>query len=264
MKITRYTLAGLPCVEVAPAEARPDLPLVIGLHGWGDWGETYTWLTPWISSSDYRFVFPTARRRVFTTLFSWFDLEYKGLFLANLAPQVARARLTVNTLIDELRERYNVPANRVAVGGFSVGAMLGLDVGLHYPEKLGGLFSLSGFLVADNDFPTNPLDLESYYSDDRGDLDSRIALAAEQRLPMLVAHGLFDYMIPSQAGRVYYRKLRKAGVPVEFYEFWGGHQITMDELIRLDSFLASIFKPAPVGASNNGVVAAATASTVLV
>jgi phospholipase/carboxylesterase len=248
MKITRYNLAGLPCVEVAPELDRPDLPIVIGLHGWGDWGETYTWLAPWISDSEYRFVFPTARRRVFGALFSWFDLEYKGFFMANLAPQVTRARSLVNNLIDELRGRYKLPADQVAVGGFSVGGMLSLDVGLRYPEKLGGIFSLSGFLVADNDFPTNPYDLETYYNNDRGDLDKVIDEAAQKRLPMLVSHGMFDYMIPTQASRVYYRKLRKAGVPVEFYEFWGGHQITWDELIRLDTFLKHIFKMSPVPA----------------
>ncbi|MEI6047055.1 MAG: hypothetical protein WCS37_22145, partial [Chloroflexota bacterium] len=159
MKVTHYQAAGLNCVEVAPIAAKPDLPLVIGLHGWGDWGETYTLFAPLISTTNYRYVFPTGPNHIIGVLFSWFNIEYKGGFLANLAPSIAQARPLIIALIEELRQRYNLPADRVALGGFSLGAMVTLDVGLHYPEKLGGLFSLSGFLAADSDFNlANPMD----------------------------------------------------------------------------------------------------------
>jgi phospholipase/carboxylesterase len=243
MKITHYKAAGLNCVEIAPDSAKPDLPLVIGLHGWGDWGENYTLFAPLLNVTGYRYVFPTGPVRVLGTLFSWFNLEYKGLFLSNLAPAVASARPLIFNLIKELKQRYNLPAERIALGGFSLGGMVTLDVGLHYPERLAGLFSLSGFLAADSDFNlANPTDLEGYYRRDRGELKKLLAQTAERQVPVLVAHGLFDYMIPTQAGRCYYEQLRAAGVPAELYQFWGSHQITMEELFRLSTFLTKIFK----------------------
>jgi phospholipase/carboxylesterase len=247
MKIIRYEAAGLQCVELAPDRSAPEIPLVVSLHGMGDWGETSAYFAPLLNTQAYRFVFPTGPRRAPVGLFSWFDLDFQGFGLGNLAPKVAQTLPVICELIDQLRQRYQLPANRVALGGFSLGAMLALETGLAYPEKLGGLFSLSGFLVADNAFNfLNPLDLSSYYKQERGDLRLKLSRAARQGLPVLVAHGIFDFMIPFQAGLSYYNQLETAGIPAEFYPFWGGHYLTIDEFWKLNSFLSQVFsKPVP-------------------
>ncbi|MEI7555548.1 hypothetical protein [Candidatus Chlorohelix sp.] len=245
MNIKRFKAAGLNCVEVSPLFERADMPIVVILHGWGEWGETYSLYTPLINSLEYRFVFPCAPFKVPGALFSWFNLKYDGFFLSNLATQVANARPYVNALLDELKVRYNLPANRIALGGFSVGAMAALDAGIRYPDKLAGLFSLSGFMVADTSFDSsNILNLDNYYANDRGTLGKDLRDFADSNTPTLIAHGIYDFMIPPQAGRAVYKQLKAAGIPTQLYEFIGSHQFTIDEFVTLNYFLKNAFNAA--------------------
>ena len=76
MKISRYEAAGLKCIEVAPDDAEGrDLPLVVMMHGRGDWGESYVDIAPAISQKDYRFVFPTAPLPLQGAMFEWFRFD---------------------------------------------------------------------------------------------------------------------------------------------------------------------------------------------
>jgi phospholipase/carboxylesterase len=243
MNIKRFKAAGLNCIEVSPLFEREDLPIVVILHGWGEWGENYSLYAPLINSLEYRFIFPSAPFKVPGVLFSWFNLKYEGGFLSNLAPQVATARSYVTSLLDELKARYNLPANRIALGGFSVGAMAALDTGIRYQDKLAGLFSLSGFMVADTTFDSsNILNLDNYYANDRGTLGEDLQNFASSNTPVLIAHGIYDFMIPAQAGRAVYKQLKAASVPTQLYEFIGSHQFTIDEFVTLNYFLKNAFK----------------------
>ncbi len=234
MKISRYETAGLKCIEVAPdnAEGR-DLPLIVCLHGRGDWGESYVDIAPALSETAYRFVFPTGSLALPGAMFEWFRLE-----AMNLGPGAAKARVQIMALLDELGRRYNTPASRTILGGFSQGGMMTLDAGLRYPQKLAGLFALSCFMVADAPFNWSNPTPNGYYGNDRGDLGSTLATAAMLKTPVFLAHGTYDPVVPLMAGRATRDLLQKAGVAVEYYEFPGAHQISMDELAKIKEFLA--------------------------
>src|SRR5215212_1819147 len=175
MQVTRFEAARLKCIEVCPEKAAgTELPLVILLHGRGDWGESYVDFAPAINSTAYRFVFPTAPLPLAGAMFEWFRFDSY-----NIGAAAAQARRQASQLLDELLHKYNTPAARTVLGGFSQGGIMALEVGLRYPERLAGLVELSGALVADANLNwMNPGDPQLYYNNDRGDLKSALAAAA--------------------------------------------------------------------------------------
>lgn len=235
MKTSRYELAGLKCVEVAPDSPDANTPLVICMHGRGDQGESYRDVAP-VVSQNYRFVFPTAPLTLQGAMFEWFRFN-----TLNIATNAAAARPLITKLIDELKSRYNVSAKNVALGGFSQGGMMAFEAGLRYPETLGGIFALSTFIVADANFNwANPKDT-TYYSRDTGSLVGVLDEFSRHQTPVFVAHGTYDEVISVFAGKSTHDLLQKAGVQTEYYEFNGGHEFSPDELKKLKGFLGRIF-----------------------
>jgi phospholipase/carboxylesterase len=53
----------------------------------------------------------------------------------------------------------------------------------------------------------------------------RPALAARRELPVFIAHGERDAVIDVRYGREADQVLRQGGLPVEYHEFAGGHEI---------------------------------------
>ena len=59
---------------------------------------------------------------------------------------IGRSQSYFHSLIaDEIAK--GIPANRIVLGGFSQGGAVSLLAGLTCPEKLGAIFSLSGYLL---------------------------------------------------------------------------------------------------------------------
>ncbi len=227
MKLERYEMAGLKCAALSP-EAEGEYPLVVMLHGFGDQGESYLDIGTFISRDKYRYVFPTAPMSVMGVGFGWFPIDAN---FRDFAKRAATVRPQFNNLLDGLLERYSTPANRTVVGGFSQGGMLTLDGGLRYHDKdgnhLAGLLALSTLLPADD--PTT-----------EAELNAALKAAAETKLPIFMAHGANDPVIPPRNGRNSRDMLQKAGANLEFFDFSGFHEITLEELERIKAFLSRV------------------------
>lgn len=225
MKLERYEAAGLKCVAVVPDQSG-DYPLVIVLHGWGDWGESYIDIGQMLCQEKYRFVFPTGPENVPGAMNGWFVLDPS---FRNFSKRAATARPAFNNLLDALLELYQTPASRTVVGGFSQGGMMTLDGGLRYKskagERLAALIALSSLLPADDE-TTLP------------EVEQAVAELAESKTPVFVAHGVYDQVIPVQAGQATHQVLKDAGVPVEYFEFKGYHEISLEELNQIKTFLS--------------------------
>jgi phospholipase/carboxylesterase len=237
MIINRFEAASLKCIEVAPdnAEGR-DLPLFICLHGRGDWGESYIDLAGAISQSDYRYILPTGPLALEDALFEWFRLES-----GDITPGARAARATVTNLVTELLARFHTPPGRTVLGGFSQGGMMTFEAGLRYPENLAGLVVLSGMLLADRPFSfLNPPAPAVYFGQVLESLKDVLAEVARRQTPVFIGHGAYDPVVPVAAGRSAAQLLKQAGVPVEYYEFPGQHEITIDELQKVKAFLQRV------------------------
>jgi phospholipase/carboxylesterase len=240
MKTNRFEAAGLECIEMIPdnLDGR-DLPLVIFLHGNSGKGEKFIDLAPSLSENEYRFIFPTSQLALPGGNFQWFKADHDN---PDLARSAYLARPAVKGLLDELLQKFQTPAKRVVLGGFSQGGIMTFEVGLRYPEKLAGLISLSGFLLADKPFNylKNPPDLDTYYSLDEGDLKDVLANNVRRQTPVFIGHGLLDQAVPVITSQKAAQLFQRANVPLEYYEFPGQHEITIDELQKVKAFLQRV------------------------
>ncbi len=105
------------------------------------------------------------------------------------------------------------------LSGFSQGAVLSLDAGLRCPRRLAGVAALSGYLFEPEALPAE-------------------LAPTQQQLPVFLAHGTFDDVVPIAGSRQAAQALREAGLPVELHEYAMAHQITSEELADLRAFLS--------------------------
>ena len=129
-------------------------------------------------------------------------------------------------LLMELIERIEgdgIPAHRIALMGFSQGAVVGLDVGIRYPRRLAGIVGMSGYLA----FPERLSDEKS---------------PAASGLPILLTHGKNDDVLSVEGAREAQAALRGAGFQVRLQEYLMGHQVIPEALALVSTFLRKILE----------------------
>jgi len=127
---------------------------------------------------------------------------------------------TIRRYVEAELDRYGLTPRDLALVGFSQGAMIALDIGLGWPEPIGGIISYSGVLVR----PPKP--------------------RAEGYPPVLLGHGADDSLIPSAALASAEAALKQAGIAAEaMHEVGLGHGINEAEVQRGSRFLAEALSP---------------------
>jgi phospholipase/carboxylesterase len=151
---------------------------------------------------------------------SWFHIDFPPG--GGVVPDVAQARASLRQLVDWLAAvpaRLGTDPARTFVLGFSQGAMMSLGLLRTVPGRLAGVMALSGR------FPGTLF-------------DTAAAPDAIARVPVLVAHGLYDDVLPIDHGRA----IRDALAPVvrdfTYEEFPVAHGIIDDEIRLLADWLA--------------------------
>ena len=96
----------------------------------------------------------------------------------------------------------------VYVIGFSQGAAVCYECIMGIEKKIGGIFPIGGFLFKDSDKHKR---VSSFNMD----------------TPILIGHGANDDVIPIERSRIAYNKLLDEGACVKFYEYNGGHKISI-------------------------------------
>lgn len=145
----------------------------------------------------------------------WFPLTFRDPHELTLGAEGA-APLLRDFLAEELA-KYDLPPERLALVGFSQGAMMALKLGTTAQVAPAAVVAYSGMWVDAG----------------RGD----IQLSA--RPPVLLVHGSEDEVIPAQALLASAQGLAAAGVPVEWHLSQGlGHGIDDEGLFHGGRFLA--------------------------
>ncbi|MBL8676106.1 MAG: dienelactone hydrolase family protein [Alphaproteobacteria bacterium] len=122
-----------------------------------------------------------------------------------------------NRYLDGLLKTHNLPPNKLALVGFSQGAMLALHVSLHRPQSA-GVVAYSGAFLND------PMEL-------------KVALP-----PVLLIHGTEDQVLPASASQVAEEILKALDVPVTLSLLSGlGHGIDPRGLGMGGAFLKEKF-----------------------
>ena len=211
--------------EVAPAAGGRPEQLVIFLHGVGADGNDLIGLAPYFQKTlaHARFVSPNAPFPFDMAPFGyqWFSLQ-EFTEEARLAG-ARRAAPSLDAFIDAELAKDGLADDRLALIGFSQGAMMALHVGLRRPRPAAAIVGYSGLLVG------------------REELEGEMTA----RPPILLTHGTEDPVLPFACLAQAEAGLKSLGLTVEAHARPGLPHGIDAECIRLgEDFLARAFGPA--------------------
>jgi len=212
-----------------------DGPLVVLLHGFGAPGDDLVVLGDLLEvPTGTRFAFPVAPipLEIWPGARAWWMIDlarYEAIWagggdLRSLSedepPGLADARRRIDTMLDELQAELTIAGSRIALGGFSQGAMLALDVALRSDRPLAGLVLLSGTFIC-----------RSIWSQ---------RMAARRDLPVFQSHGVADPLLPFSLAEDLRDAMRAGGLAVDWLPDGGGHEIPPPVLAGASAFLRRI------------------------
>jgi len=201
---------------------------IIWLHGLGADGHDFESIIPELGlsvSPAVRFVFPHAPYRPVTvnggaTMRAWYDIAIDGRGFRQDETHIRESEQTLCRLIAHERVR-GIDSQRIVLAGFSQGAAIALHTGLRYPEPLAGIMALS--------MPVP--------------LPERIASElhpANARVPVFLAHGTQDQVVPFSIGEYGHQLLVQLGLPVEWHSYPMAHTVTQKEVSDIRAWLGRV------------------------
>ena len=122
------------------------------------------------------------------------QLDFEESVRSQDEPGILRSRDYFNTLIKEEMDK-GIKASRIILGGFSQGGAMSVFTGLTSPEKLGGVFGLSCYLLLSDR-------IKNYLPEEW----------ANNKTPFFLGHGLDDDIVPFQFGKKSADILKEIGV----------------------------------------------------
>ena len=218
-------------VEVGGGET-PD-GTVIWLHGLGADGHDFEPIVPELKLDDHadiRFVFPHAPVRPVTInggtpMRAWYDV----ISLDRSGPQdeagIRDSAASLLGLIEREKER-GIDSGRIVLAGFSQGGAIAMHTAMRFSEPLAGVMALSTWMP-----------LEST-------IDEEVVECPESQprdLPILMAHGSFDPMLPISAGQHARDIMQKAGFNVQWHEYAMAHAVCAEEISEIRKWLVHIY-----------------------
>ncbi|MTJ54210.1 alpha/beta hydrolase [Anabaena sp. UHCC 0253] len=198
-------------IRVSPPTNKTPDALIVTLHGWGANAQDVASLIPYVNLPEYEFLLPNAPypHPYTDTGKAWYDLRtetmYDGL--------VESKQLLIDWL-QSLENHTGVPLSRTILSGFSQGGAMTLDVGLSLP--LAGLVVMSGYL-----HPSVAMLNKGIFP------------------PTLIMHGTQDEVVPLKAAIKSREVTESLGVNVEYHEFAMGHEINLQMLEVLRTFVVN-------------------------
>jgi phospholipase/carboxylesterase len=213
-------LESLEITTATPAELA-----VIWLHGLGADGHDFEPIVPELGLRvGVRFVFPHAPVRPVTInggmrMRAWYDIYGWGGQMGEDSAGIRASAEGLARLIDREVER-GLPAGRVVLAGFSQGGAIALHTALREPRALAGVIALSTYL---------PL----------ADTLARERSAANAAIPILMAHGTDDSVVPLAFAERSRRVLEALGYEVDWRTYPMAHSVCMEEVSAIGAWLAA-------------------------
>jgi phospholipase/carboxylesterase len=218
-------------LETIEIDTAPDPKFaVIWLHGLGADGNDFVPMVDQFKIAGFptiRFIFPNAPTMPVTVnngyvMRAWYDILGIDLTRREDEAGVHKSQKLLEELITAQIER-GIRASRIMLAGFSQGCAMTLQTGLRYPEKLAGLLCLSGYLP-----------LASSLSSERS--------AANRDVPIFMAHGLGDMVVPFQRATESRNLLQELGYKIDWHEYLMPHSVHPQEIIDIGVWMQQILK----------------------
>ena len=211
-------------VELETGESTPQ-GSVIWLHGLGADGHDFEPIVAELrlpATANLRFIFPHAPVRPVTinggmSMRAWYDILTLDRDGRSDEAGIRASAAILDGLIARELER-GIAANMIVVAGFSQGGAIALYAGLRSNYKLAGIMALSTYLplvdASDN---------------------------AHTDVPIFMAHGSLDPVLPMALGRDSAELLIGNGCQVEWHEYPMAHSVCMQEISDIRRWLLSIY-----------------------
>ncbi len=143
MKYSLNTITLEPLSKTKPENA------VILCHGYGGDGKDISILAGYWRTylPNTIFICPDAPEKCAANVsgFQWFDLIDEAP--EQILSKSLVAEIKLNKLIDEVKEKNNLPANKIIIGGFSQGCMISLQTGIKRKDKINSIIGYSGRII---------------------------------------------------------------------------------------------------------------------
>lgn len=220
----------LRCVEIEP-RGKTARGAVVWMHGLGASGHDFEDVVPMLELPDVRFVFPHAPQHAVTVnagllMPAWYDITLMSSGGGENERHVRESAELIEALLAREVER-GVTTERTVVAGFSQGGAMALHVGLRHPARLAGIMVLSGYEVL-----ASTREAE--------------ASAANKATPLIFCHGTYDPMVDLRQAREAYDTLAP-GRPAEWHDFPMAHQVCLDEIAVIRTWLHARLDPPVAG-----------------
>jgi len=218
----------LDCIEVLTAE--PCEHSVIWLHGLGASGHDFEPIVPaleLLTRPGVRFLFPHAPVRPITvnggaSMRGWYDITSIDFESRDQDADGIHASAAAIDQLIQSEIAGGVPPEHITLAGFSQGGAIALYCGLLSKHRLGGIVALSTYLPLQNEVLPRIDDLH-------------------RTVPVFMAHGSADEVIPLRVGEQSCSALEASGVALEFHTYPISHSVSADEVADLSVWLKRQF-----------------------
>ena len=203
---------------------------IIWMHGLGADGNDFVPIVNELNlfpDVHIRFVFPHAPKRSIAinngyVMRAWYDIYNNKLSHQEDENGIRDSQEAIEKLID-YEILCGIKPENIILAGFSQGGAMALHVGLRHKKNLAGILALSCYLPLVNTLLT---EIQS----------------ANSSIPILMAHGNRDMVVPVKLAESSRDLLLKAKYKVEWHEYAMEHTVCTAEIADIRSWIMRIVK----------------------
>ncbi len=188
------------------------------MHGLGADGHDFEPLIPQLDIVEQlgvRVVLPHAPHRAVTInggmeMPAWYDILAADFQRGQDSTGIRESEQQLRDLIQREVDS-GIPAERIVLAGFSQGGAIVLHTGLRYPQPLAGILALSTYVPLADTLATE-------------------AAAANSQVPILMAHGMQDPVVPVKLALQSRDLLEQLGYKVSWHSYPMPHAVCPEEI----------------------------------
>ena len=214
----------LPCVRIGSDSATH---CIIWLHGLGADGHDFEPIVGELNlTHNIRFIFPHAPNMPVTinngmVMPAWYDIKATQINSLQDAEGIKKSQRAILALIESEIES-GIKSENIILAGFSQGGAIALHTALRYEKPLAGIMGLSTYLpLADT-------------------VENEIS-SANKNIPIFLAHGTHDPVIPLPLATETNAYLQKLNYTTELKTYPMEHSVYPDEINDISNWINRIF-----------------------
>lgn len=203
---------------------------IIWMHGLGADGNDFVPIINELALPEgfaVRFIFPHAPERPVTinngyVMKAWYDISHADIGTNHDEVGIRESQCAIDALIQQ-QITLGISSEKIFLAGFSQGGAMALHTGLRQQNKLAGILALSCYL---------PL----------SDALTEEAHAANANIPIFMAHGIHDAVIPQSSAISSREQLLAQHYQVEWHEYEMAHSVCQEEIADISGWLQRMIK----------------------